>query len=178
MQLRQINVTREMGNPPYKQSGLTIYQSKVRIEELLAKQKECRFVVWEINRDWPLPTLKFVIEVEIAGVVRRFIISMLPTLIKLEDRRQRQIKKYVDRPDISMRMLYWRLKTKLEEIKFGQSTLIKEFMPYIRVKLDSGNVRVVGTIGDLIETGTVELPHALTPGEERKQLSLGEEKEV
>ena len=153
--------TEENYKIPYLKTQVSASVTQVQIQDLLVNKFKCSAVQWTKTSDYPLPTLRFIWEGEVRGVRKKLGFAITPTLIYKETGHGKYQRRRVAKIDLSMRLLYWLIKSKMEAVVFGIRTIEQEFLYDIVWKLPTGKV---STIGELVveqiveEVGVIQLP--------------------
>ncbi len=106
--------------------------------------------------------LEFIIEVEVKGIQRELAIIYEPPPIEVKRKGVRSVDW-----NLSMRLLYWHLKSKLEAISYGLVSAEREFSSNIKMRLPGGQT---GTVGDILESAIAnEKLDNLLPDESNKE---------
>lgn len=133
-------VTRD---PPYRDTEVNYTRTKAEIECLLKSYgvKATRWTSQEGKDD----ILEFVAEVEVRGVKKAVGISVSPPHIYIQ---KKLGGKLVNTENINQeyRLLFYWLKSKIEAITWGMSTVEREFLSEITTKLPDGRTVSVGEI--------------------------------
>ena len=155
-------------NPPYASSQVDAYATQGRISKLL-EEYGAKGVQWTAMFTEGKVELAFILEAEIEGVRKEFMVKLTPPPLTTKRRTWNPAK---GRHDVvhapnwsqSMRLLYWYVKTKIEAIAYGLVSAEREFLSEIVVKLPTGEQ---GRVGDILSSqvinGTLALPQASKP---------------
>lgn len=127
---------------PYKDTKVGWHKTKGQIDQLL-NDYGVTGVQWTTYKGEE--SLKFIVEAEVKGVKREIGIEVSPPLIFVKRRTPRRGLVQTRNRNQEYRLLYWWLKSKLESVIFGLSTIEKEFLAQVMVALPDGST-TVGTI--------------------------------
>jgi len=108
-------------------------------------------------------SIRFVIEIELAGVKRRIAVEVNPALLSQRKRSQGRYGSLVTTINeaATARLAYWYIKTKIEAIAFGLVSAEREFFSQILVALPDGRT---GTVGDMAEKSILDGGGVILPG--------------
>ncbi len=130
-------------NPPYMDTEVPYERTKAEIEILLKSYgvKGIRWTSLEGQDD----TLEFIIEAEVQGVRRQLGVAVKPPHIYIKKKLRGQI---VNTENINQeyRLLFHWIKSKIEAVVWGLSTIEKEFLSEILLKLPNGEQSTVGAV--------------------------------
>jgi hypothetical protein len=130
-------------DPPYMDTEVPYERTKAEIEILLKSYgvKGIRWTSLEGQDD----VLEFIIEAEVQGVKKQLGITVRPPHIFIKKKLRGQI---VDTENINQeyRLLFHWIKSKIEAVVWGLSTIEKEFLSEIRFKLPDGRETTVGEV--------------------------------
>jgi len=145
--MTEIHLTKEQWNTlPYKNT--TISKGKTYGEIIgLLETHEIKDYQW--TRFQETDQLAFPITIERNGAEISFLVKLtVPKLyyLKRVGRGRNSPKKNVYLEEVSWRIFWWHLKSKLEAIKYGISDEIREFMYNINYQLPDGNEINLGQI--------------------------------
>jgi hypothetical protein len=137
----------EPKKPPYGSTKVDPDKTKGQITKLL-RDYGCEAIQWTEDFRINSIELKFIVETEIQGVKKQIAIHVIPPIIYQSRRRWNPKGFYekVNAPNFaqSMRLLYWWLKSKLEAVAYGLSSVEKEFLSQVMVSLPDGSSTTVG----------------------------------
>ena len=133
--------------PPYSDTKADPTTSEVQISKLL-EEYGVSGTQWTKDFSKKTVSLRFVVEAEIKGKRMNIAIELIPPLFEARRRTYDQIsgryeKIYAPNWAQSFRLLYWYLKTKLEAIAYGLTTVEKEFLSDIVHKLPDGSTQTL-----------------------------------
>ena len=128
-------------NPPYMDTEVPYERTKAEIEILLKSYgvKGIRWTSLEGQDD----VLEFIIEAEVGGVRKQLGISVKPPHIFIKKKLRGQL---VNTESLNQeyRLLFHWIKSKIEAVVWGLSTIEKEFLSEILLKLPNGQQSTVG----------------------------------
>jgi len=156
--------------PPYANTKVDPYRSKAEIEKLL-ESYGVEQTQWNMDLKQGVVQLRFLVEAEIKGVKRQVGIEVNPPTF-LATRRTwdavtgRYMKVQAPNWAQTFRLLHWWLKAKLEAVAYGLSSVEREFLAEVVVKLP-GQVQPV-TVGHLLDQGNL-LPALTGPPEDKEE---------
>ena len=130
--------------PPYSNTAVPYERTKAEIE-LLLKSYGVKGIRWT-SMEGQDDVLEFIVEAEIRGIKKQIGITVKPPHILTHKRiRGRGI---VSTENIAQeyRLLYHWIKTKIESVVWGLSTIEKEFLSEVTMKLPDGRTTSVGEI--------------------------------
>jgi hypothetical protein len=141
-------------DPPYLDTIVPYERTKAEIEILLKSYgvKGIRWTSLEGQDD----VLEFIIEAEVQGVKKQLGITVRPPHIYIKKKLRGQL---VNTENINQeyRLLFHWIKSKIEAVVWGLSTIEKEFLSEIRFKLPDGRETTVGEVViDLMGRNTLE----------------------
>lgn len=131
-------------NPPYEDTEVDYTRTKAEIECLLKSYgvKGVRWTSVEGQDD----VLEFLAEAEILGVKKTISVAVSPPHIILQ-------RKKGPKEDINQeyRLLFYWIKSKIEAVTWGLSTIESEFLSQVRIALPNGQSTTVGaTVANLV----------------------------
>ena len=130
-------------NPPYLDTTVPYERTKAEIEILLKSYgiKNIRWTTLEGQDD----TLEFIIEAEVQGVKKQLGVAVKPPHIVIKKKLHGKL---VDTENINQeyRLLFHWIKSKIEAVVWGLSTIEKEFLSEILMKLPNGQQSTVGDV--------------------------------
>lgn len=138
--MTEIELTKEQYNClPYKTTTITKGRTYGEIIGMLETHgiKDYQFTKFEDTSQ-----LAFPLTVNRKGMDQKFLVKLtVPRLMYLKSiGRGRQPKKMTYLENVSWRIFWWHLKSKLEAIEYGISDEIKEFMYNIHYSLEDGSI--------------------------------------
>ena len=139
--------------PPYSNTTVPMEKTKAEIEILL-KAYGVKGIQWtSIGNE---EDLKFLMEVTVRGVRRELAFQVKPSQVQITKRVPgRGLVKTEDRNQ-EYRLLYWWIKSKLEAVYWGLSTIEKEFLSQVIVSLPNGPTTMGDVAQEAIAKGSVE----------------------
>ncbi len=130
-------------NPPYMDTTVPYERTKAEIEILLKSYgiKNIRWTTLEGQDD----TLEFIIEAEVQGVKKQLGVAVKPPHIVIKKKLHGKL---VDTENINQeyRLLFHWIKSKIEAVVWGLSTIEKEFLSEVLMKLPNGQQSTVGDV--------------------------------
>lgn len=130
-------------NPPYLDTTVPYERTKAEIEILLKSYgiKNIRWTTLEDQDD----TLEFIIEAEVQGIKKQLGVAVKPPHIVIKKKLHGKL---VDTENINQeyRLLFHWIKSKIEAVVWGLSTIEKEFLSEILMKLPNGQQSKVGDV--------------------------------
>lgn len=141
-------------NPPYMDTEVPYERTKAEIEILLKSYgvKGIRWTSLEGQDD----VLEFIVEAEVQGVRRQLGIAVRPPHIYIQKKLHGKLVK-TENINQEYRLLFHWIKTKVEAVVWGLSTIEKEFLSEVRLKLPDGRETTVGEVViDLMGRNTLE----------------------
>lgn len=131
-------------NPPYSDTTVPMERTKAEIEMLLKSYgvKGTRWTSMEGQDD----LLEFVVDAEIRGVKKQLGIGVRPPHIIIRKRVRGQGMVNTENLNQEYRLLYHWIKSKIEAVCWGLSTIEKEFLSEVTMKLPDGRTTSVGEI--------------------------------
>jgi len=130
-------------NPPYMDTTVPYERTKAEIEILLKSYgiKNIRWTTLEGQDD----TLEFIIEAEMQGVKKQLGVAVKPPHIILKKKLHGKL---VDTENINQeyRLLFHWIKSKIEAVVWGLSTIEKEFLSEVLMKPPNGQQSTVGDV--------------------------------
>ena len=130
-------------NPPYLDTTVPYERTKAEIEILLKSYgiKNIRWTTLEGQDD----TLEFIIEAEMQGVKKQLGVAVKPPHIVIKKKLHGKL---VDTENINQeyRLLFHWIKSKIEAVVWGLSTIEKEFLSEVLMKLPNGQQSTVGDV--------------------------------
>jgi hypothetical protein len=141
-------------NPPYLDTTVPYERTKAEIEILLKSYgiKNIRWTTLEGQDD----TLEFIIEAEVQGVKKQLGVAVKPPHIVIKKKLHGKL---VDTENINQeyRLLFHWIKSKIEAVVWGLSTIEKEFLSEVSMKLPNGQQSTVGdVVVNLMSKNTLE----------------------
>ena len=141
-------------NPPYMNTTVPYERTKAEIEILLKSYgiKNIRWTTLEGQDD----TLEFIIDAEVHGVKKQLGVAVKPPHIVIKKKLHGKL---VDTENINQeyRLLFHWIKSKIEAVVWGLSTIEKEFLSEILMKLPNGQQSTVGdVVADLMSKDTLQ----------------------
>jgi hypothetical protein len=152
-----------MKDPPYRDTEVHYTRTKAEIECLLKSYgvKGVRWTALEGQDD----VLEFIVEADVKGVKRSLGISVSPPHIFIQKKLNGRLAN-TENPNQEYRLLFYWIKSKIEAVMWGLSTIEKEFLSQITTALPDGTVTSVGEIvTDLL--GKDRLPSLSFLGEKK-----------
>ena len=134
-------------NPPYGNTAVPYERTKAAIE-LLLKSYGVKGIQWTSYQD--VDDLKFIVEVSVHGVKKEIGIQVKPPQIKIRKRVAGRGLVFTENRNQEYRLLYHWIKSKLEAVVWGLSTVEKEFLSQVIVSLPTGQSSVGEVISSLI----------------------------
>ena len=130
-------------NPPYMDTTVPYERTKAEIEILLKSYgiKNIRWTTLEGQDD----TLEFIIEAQVQDVKKQLGVAVKPPHIILKKKLHGKL---VDAENINQeyRLLFHWIKSKIEAVVWGLSTIEKEFLSEVLMKLPNGQQSTVGDV--------------------------------
>ncbi len=130
-------------NPPYVDTTVLYERTKAEIEILLKSYgiKNIRWTTLEGQDD----TLEFIIEAQVQGVKKQLGVAVKPPHIVIKKKLHGKL---VDTENINQeyRLLFHWIKSKIEAVVWGLSTIEKEFLSEVLMKLPNGQQSTVGDV--------------------------------
>jgi hypothetical protein len=130
-------------NPPYMDTTVPYERTKAEIEILLKSYgiKNIRWTTLEGQDD----TLEFIIEAQVQGVKKQLGVAVKPPHIILKKKLHGKL---VDTENINQeyRLLFHWIKSKIEAVVWGLSTIEKEFLSEVLMRLPNGEQSTVGDV--------------------------------
>jgi hypothetical protein len=141
-------------NPPYLDTTVPYERTKAEIEILLKSYgiKNIRWTTLEGQDD----TLEFIIEAEVQGVKKQLGVAVKPPHIVIKKKLHGKL---IDTENINQeyRLLFHWIKSKIEAVVWGLSTIEKEFLSEVLMKLPNGQQSTVGdVVVNLMSKNTLE----------------------
>ena len=141
-------------NPPYMDTQVRYERTKAEIEILLRSYgvKGIRWTSLEGQDD----VLEFIIEADILGVRKQLGISVKPPHIYVKKKLHGKL---VNTENINQeyRLLFHWIKSKIEAVVWGLSTIEKEFLSEVRLRLPDARQSTVGeVVVNLMSQNTME----------------------
>lgn len=140
-----MNVTIALNRtPPYMDTTVPYERTKAEIEILLKSYgvKGIRWTSMEGMDD----TLEFIVEAEIRGVKKQIGIAVRPPHIYIKKRVSGKGIVNTENINQEYRLLFHWIKSKIEAVVWGLSTIEKEFLSEVTMKLPNGQSTTVGEI--------------------------------
>ena len=143
--------------PPYAGTTADVEKSRGQIDRLL-RDYGASGVQWTTDYAKNEVVLAFSFETEINGVKKLIGIKVTPPVFaemhrSWSPKEGRNIKVYAPNWAQSFRLLYWWLKTKIEAVSYGMTSIEQEFLSQVMTKLPSGETTTIGKA--LAEKGTL-----------------------
>lgn len=134
-------ITRE---PPYANTDVPYEKTKAQIETILKSYgiKGLRWTSLEGQDD----VLEFIAVADIRGVKKQIGIAVSPPHIYIKKRYTGQGLVNTENINQEYRLLFYWIKSKLEAVMWGLSTIEKEFLSEVTMKLPDGKTTSVGEI--------------------------------
>ena len=131
-------------NPPYATTTVGYEKTKAEIEVLLRSYgvKGTRWTSMEGQDD----VLEFIVEASIRGVKKQIGISVKPPHIRQRKRIPGRGLGYSENVNQEYRLLFHWIKSKIEAVVWGLSTIEKEFLSEVTVQLADGRQSSVGEV--------------------------------
>lgn len=134
-------------DPPYKDTKVPLERTKAEIEILLKMYgvKGIRWTTLEGQDD----TLEFLVESTVRGVKKQFAIAVKPPMIPIKKRVRTSggwKNAETRNPNQEYRLLFYWIKSKIEAITWGLTTVEQEFLSQITTSLPDGRVTSIGEI--------------------------------
>jgi hypothetical protein len=141
-------------NPPYLDTMVPYERTKAEIEILLKSYgiKNIRWTTLEGQDD----TLEFIIEAEVQGIKKQLGVAVKPPHIVIKKKLHGKL---VESENINQeyRLLFHWIKSKIEAVVWGLSTIEKEFLSEVLMKLPNGQQSTVGdVVVNLMRKNTLE----------------------
>lgn len=129
--------------PPYRDTNISVESSKAQIGKLLKDYgvEGTQWTTYKGEED-----LKFIVSADIRGVHKEIMIQVKPPQIMVRRRIKGQGMVHTRNEKQEYRLLFWWLKSKIEAVVWGLSTIEKEFLSQVTVALPDGQT----TIGDIM----------------------------
>jgi len=156
---------------PYQDTTIPPERTKADIETLL-KKAGAKGAQWRERYDLnETPTLEFIMDIEVKGVMRTLGFRMKPPALA-------QKKKGITSVNMSasLRLMWWYLKAKMEAVQFGLETFEKEFLSSVLTNLPDGRVDTIGEVA----TEMIANPSSknILPSFDIRPPQLGDDSEV
>jgi hypothetical protein len=130
-------------NPPYMDTTVPYERTKAEIEILLKSHgiKNIRWTTLEGQDD----TLEFIIEAQVQGVKKQIGVAVKPPHIVVKKKLHGKL---IDTENINQkyRLLFHWIKSKIEAVVWDLSTIEKEFLSEVMMKLPNGQQSTVGDV--------------------------------
>lgn len=130
-------------NPPYMDTTVPYERTKAEIEILLKSYgiKNIRWTTLEGQDD----TLEFIIEAQVQGTKKQLGVAVKPPHIVIKKKLHGKL---VESENINQeyRLLFHWIKSKIEAVVWGLSTIEKEFLSEVLMKLPNGHQSTVGDV--------------------------------
>jgi len=140
--MKEINLIRR--TPPYLGTKVPYERTKAEIE-LLLKSYGVKGIRWT-SLEGQDDVLEFIAEAEIHGVKKQIGIAVRPPHIPIRKRIRGRGIVSTENINQEYRLLYHWIKTKIESVMWGLSTIEKEFLSEVTMKLPDGRTSSVGEI--------------------------------
>lgn len=130
--------------PPYEDTEVSYYVTKGQIEGMLRGYPSVKGVRWT-SIEGQEDKLEIVVEAEIAGAKKSIAITVAPPHIIIP----KKIKgKLVDTENINQeyRLLFYWIKSKMEAVTWGLTTIEQEFLSMVTFALPGGKSSTVGAM--------------------------------
>lgn len=134
-------------NPPYGKTAIPYTRTQAEISDLL-KRYGCKGIRWTYIEGQD-DILEFIIEATIRGVHKEVAIKVSPPHIEVTKRGNTTYgRKNITTTNINQeyRLLFHYIKSKIESVVWGLSTVEREFLSDITMKLPDGRTSTVGEI--------------------------------
>ena len=130
-------------NPPYMDTQVPYERTKAEIEILLRSYgvKGIRWTSLEGQDD----ILEFIIEAEVLGVKKQLGIEVKPPHIVIQKKIHGKLEAS-ENINQEYRLLFHWIKSKIEAVVWGLSTIEKEFLSEVRLRLPDGRETTVGRV--------------------------------
>jgi hypothetical protein len=130
--------------PPYADTEVPYERTKAEIEILLKSYgvKGIRWTSLEGQDD----VLEFIIEATLQGVKKQLGIAVKPPHIFIQKKLPRQGLVQTENINQEYRLLFYWIKSKIEAVVWGMSTVEREFLSEILLKLPDGSQSNVGAV--------------------------------
>lgn len=143
-------------NPPYQDTAVDKGKTKAAIEKLF-REYGVSGVQWTENYQTNEVSLRFMVEAEVGGIRRNLGLEVKPPLLlnKHKSYNPRTGRtETINAPNYaqSYRLLYYWLKAKLEAVSYGLSSIEKEFLSQVVVKINGRDT----TVGDAFATKIID----------------------
>ncbi len=153
---------------PYRDTSISPESSRAHIDKLL-KDYGVEGLQWTSYKGEE--DLKFIVKADVQGVHREIMIQVRPPQIMVRRRTKSQGIINTRNTKQEYRLLFWWLKSKIEAVVWGLSTIEREFLSQVTVALPGGP----STVGDIMEGYIVNrqlasLPPPINEGEELKDV--------
>ncbi|RLI09925.1 hypothetical protein DRO42_02885 [Candidatus Bathyarchaeota archaeon] len=129
--------------PPYRDTKVSVERTKAQIMELL-RSYGVEGIQWTEYRGEE--DLKFIVQAEVKGVKRELMIQVKPPQMFTRRRVKGRGLVTVPHRKQAYRLLYYWLKSKLEAVMWGLSSIEQEFLSQVTVALPDGST----TVGDIM----------------------------
>jgi len=158
-----LSTTKISRTPPYADTEVRWDRTRQQIEDMI-RDYGAVGISWASYRGDDI--LQFVIEAEIRGVRKELGIQVnVPKILKTINKKG-QGRVHVWNQDQSYRLLYWFIKSKLEAVAYGLTSVEREFMSEILVKLPGGATTVGAILENYLATDNLEALPAPAPSTE------------
>ena len=130
--------------PPYSNTTVPYERTKAEIEKLLKSYgvKGIRWTSMEGQDD----KLEFIVEADVRGVKKQIGIMVHPPHIIVNKRKGYHGIVHTENINQEYRLLYHWIKSKIEAVVWGLSTIEKEFLSEVIVSLPDGRYETVGEV--------------------------------
>jgi hypothetical protein len=159
--MMEVEVVIQPKKPPYLSTEVSAERTYSQIQQFLM-DAGCEAVQITRSKLGDV-SIRFVIEIELAGVRRKIAVQIDPALLS---QRKRPMGRYGTTVNTvneaaTARLAYWYIKTKIEAIAFGLVSAEREFFSQIMVALPEGGA---GTVGDMAEKSILDGGGVILPG--------------
>jgi molecular chaperone DnaK (HSP70) len=135
--------------PPYSNTKVPFEKTKAKLEKLL-KSYGVRKIVWASDDNEEV--LMFEVLAHVKGIERGITIQIKPPHIVL-DKRQYGRMVHTENKNQEWRLVFHWVKSKIEAVMWGLSTIEREFLSEVSLKLPDGSVTTIGErIQEIYET--------------------------
>ncbi len=134
--------------PPYLNTQISVESSKAQIGKLLKDYgvEGTQWTTYKGEED-----LKFIVSADIRGVYKEILIQVKPPQIMVRRRVKGQGMVHTRNDKQEYRLLFWWLKSKIEAVVWGLSTIEKEFLSQVTVALPDGQTTVGEIMAEYIQ---------------------------
>jgi len=148
-------------DPPYRGTTVSYERTKAQIEKLLTDYG-VDGVQWTSYRGEE--DLKFIVSAEVKGVRRELIIQVKPPQMIIRRRVKGRGMVRTPNRDQAYRLLFYWIKSKLEAVVWGLSTIEQEFLSQVSVALPDGSTTVGEIMREYIAEDALRALPAPQPG--------------